>query len=93
MFPYIAVTGFIAIMALLFPSRRKQPLLWLFAFILLLIFVGLRHHVGMDWNNYLMMIKLPVAHWSRQRNIQNPCMQRCCGLQENWGLECTAAIW
>ena len=57
MFPYIAVTGFIAIMALLFPSRRKQPLLWLFAFILLLIFVGLRHHVGMDWNNYLIMIK------------------------------------
>lgn len=57
MFPYIAVTCFVASMAFLFPARRVQPLPWLFAFTVLLVFVGLRHHVGMDWNNYLIMIE------------------------------------
>jgi hypothetical protein len=26
------------------------------AFLVLVVFVGLRHKVGMDWNNYLLMI-------------------------------------
>jgi hypothetical protein len=54
--PYFAVTGFVAFMALAMPTRRVNNLAWVFAFVLVLIFVGLRHHVGMDWNNYLRMI-------------------------------------
>lgn len=36
-------------------SSIIQPL-WVSAFALLVIFVGLRHNVGMDWNNYLVMM-------------------------------------
>jgi hypothetical protein len=33
---------------------------WAIAFIVLVLFVGLRHKVGMDWNNYLLMISRVV---------------------------------
>jgi len=44
-------------MAAVAPQHRRSPFLWSIAFIVLTIFVGLRHHVGMDWNNYLHMIQ------------------------------------
>lgn len=56
MLPYFYVTGFIAFMAFISPARRVHFFAWGMAFLVLLIFVGLRHHVGMDWNNYLYMI-------------------------------------
>ncbi|NJM31897.1 MAG: EpsG family protein [Limnobacter sp.] len=33
-------------------ARDDEPI-WKFAFVLLVFFIGFRHHVGMDWNNYL----------------------------------------
>ncbi|MCL4722405.1 MAG: EpsG family protein, partial [Gammaproteobacteria bacterium] len=57
MFPYIAITSVIGMLALVSPQRRTSAFLWLSAFLVLLIFVGLRHKVGMDWNNYLYMIQ------------------------------------
>ncbi len=56
MLPYFLVTAPIALMAIISPVNRRVPLIWASAFVILLIFIGLRHHVGMDWNNYLRMI-------------------------------------
>lgn len=56
MLPYFLVTVPIALMAVMMPMYRRGPLLWGLAFVVIVVFVGLRHHVGMDWNNYLFMI-------------------------------------
>lgn len=41
----------------LVPRRDKlNSFVWFLAFCILVVFVGLRHKVGMDWNNYLVMI-------------------------------------
>lgn len=56
MWPFYAVAAPIALIAMFAPARRLFPLLWGIAFLVLLVFVGLRHHVGMDWNNYIGMI-------------------------------------
>lgn len=57
MLPYIIVSAVIAFAALIFPQKRPNPIAWLATYVMLLIFVGLRHKVGMDWNNYLLMIQ------------------------------------
>lgn len=57
MLPYLLVTAPVAVMAVVSPLYRRFPLIWGSAFLVLLIFIGLRHHVGMDWNNYLWMIR------------------------------------
>lgn len=57
MLPYFFVTIPIALMAVVTPMYRRTPFLWGIAFVVVLVFVGLRHHVGMDWNNYLYMIQ------------------------------------
>lgn len=57
MLPYLLVTAPVAVMAVVSPLYRRFPLIWGSAFLVLLIFIGLRHHVGMDWNNYLWMIQ------------------------------------
>ncbi len=51
MFPYLTITLLAALGALGPSQLRKGP--WWAMFLLLVLFVGLRHHVGMDWNNYL----------------------------------------
>ncbi len=56
MWPYIATASLIGCAALFSGSRRPNTVAWLLTFILLVAFVGLRHKVGMDWNNYLRMI-------------------------------------
>jgi len=41
-------------------SNRRgffNTLIWISGFLTIIIFVGLRHKVGMDWNNYLLMIE------------------------------------
>lgn len=53
---YFVVMLALMLPAILLPQRKPSPVAWAFAFILLLLFVGLRHKVGMDWNNYLVMI-------------------------------------
>lgn len=57
MLPYLLVTAPVAVMAVLSPLYRRYPLIWGSVFLILLVFIGLRHHVGMDWNNYLWMIR------------------------------------
>lgn len=57
MIPYVSVTGLVGLIALLAPGRRPFPPLWGLMFVILVLFVGLRHHVGMDWNNYLLMLE------------------------------------
>lgn len=56
MWPYLALGGFLSSAALIGRVHRPVWLLWSFAFLSIVLFVGLRHHVGMDWNNYLRMI-------------------------------------
>jgi len=57
MLPYLLVTAPVAVMAVVSPLYRRYPLIWGSVFLILLLFIGLRHHVGMDWNNYLWMIE------------------------------------
>lgn len=54
MLPYFLVFAPVAVMA---PQQRVPPAIWAAMFLVILAFVGLRHHVGMDWNNYLFMIE------------------------------------
>jgi hypothetical protein len=62
MLPYLLLTTAIALVAILFPQRRPDPLAWGLAFVVLVLFVGLRHKVGMDWNNYLIMARYVDGH-------------------------------
>lgn len=55
---YIALALLIAVPATFSDRKRVESLLWLCAGLLIVIFIGLRHHVGMDWNNYLRMIQV-----------------------------------
>ena len=56
MTPYLAIMAVFALLAVLAPRRKPDRMMWALAFIVLVVFVGLRHKVGMDWNNYLVMI-------------------------------------
>lgn len=56
MTPYLVVMIAFAVLAVLAPQRKPDRLTWALAFVVLVAFVGLRHKVGMDWNNYLVMI-------------------------------------
>ena len=55
MFPYIITAGLLALLAVLGKPYREIRVIWWLVFVLLIVFVGLRHNVGMDWNNYLGM--------------------------------------
>lgn len=57
MLPYLLLVGFFAMMAVLSGQGRANPAMLAIGFVITLVFVGLRHHVGMDWNNYLAMIE------------------------------------
>lgn len=57
MWPYFTITGTIALIAFIAPQKRLYPALWALMFFVIIVFVGLRHHVGMDWSNYLIMIR------------------------------------
>jgi len=53
--PYYVVAGGLAFAAVANPRQRVNALAWTAAFFVLLIFVGFRHKIGMDWNNYVRM--------------------------------------
>lgn len=53
---YFLVMLALMVPAIFLPQRQPSRVAWAFAFILLLAFIGFRHKVGMDWNNYLFMI-------------------------------------
>jgi hypothetical protein len=56
MLPYLLLSLPVALMVLISPARRVAMIPWTGAFAVFVVFVGLRHHVGMDWNNYLLMV-------------------------------------
>lgn len=53
---YFIIMLLLVVPAILLPQRNPSRVAWVFAYLMLLVFVGLRHKVGMDWNNYLMMV-------------------------------------
>jgi len=57
MWPYFVIPGFVAFMSLISRGKQVHYYTWGLTFVALLLFVGLRHKVGMDWNNYLIMIE------------------------------------
>lgn len=57
MWPFFLVSGSFFAASTLLPQRRPGVVAWFMAFAILVLFVGLRHKVGMDWNNYLLMIQ------------------------------------
>lgn len=65
MLPYFLVYSPLAYMATIAPARRVHVFSWVLMFLLIVVFVGLRHHVGMDWNNYLhMIVRANRGDWS-----------------------------
>lgn len=52
---YLIIMLLLVLPAILLPQRHPSRVAWAFAYLMLLVFVGLRHKVGMDWNNYLVM--------------------------------------
>ncbi len=56
MWPFVAMASLVAVAATTGGARRPQRVIWFASLVLFTIFVGLRHKVGMDWNNYLRMI-------------------------------------
>ena len=57
MLPYYLLIVPIAAIAAASSRRRPDPVAWSLSFLAIVVFVGLRHHVGMDWNNYLIIIQ------------------------------------
>ncbi|MFN3845081.1 MAG: EpsG family protein [Paracoccaceae bacterium] len=73
MWPYFAVFAPIAFMSTITQPRRIYPVFWSLMFVVIVIFVGLRHHVGMDWNNYLIMIRRAnIGEWTESFNVAEP---------------------
>jgi hypothetical protein len=58
MLPYVSVASLIALIAIIFPHRKPNTIAWLLMYSVIVLFVGLRFHVGMDWNNYLHMSRV-----------------------------------
>lgn len=56
MWPYLTFIAIFAIPALLLNRQEISRPYAVLAFLAIVLFVGLRHHVGMDWNNYLRLI-------------------------------------
>lgn len=89
MLPYFLVTVPIALMAVGTPMHRRTPFLWGLAFVVILAFVGLRHHVGMDWNNYLYMIqKANFGSWWQSFTVAEPGYATLLWIagQNGWGI-------
>lgn len=89
MLPYYLVFAPIALMGVVAPPRRVYPLVWASTFVVLLVFVGLRHHVGMDWNNYLIMIqRANVGGWAESFRASEPGYATLLWIsgQAGWGI-------
>lgn len=56
MWPFLIFTGVFSVAALLSDNKKPNLFAWALFMALYVFFIGLRHSVGMDWNNYLRMI-------------------------------------
>ena len=57
MWPYLSLFAMPTIFGLTNRRGFFNDFLWVAGFFAIILFVGLRHKVGMDWNNYLLMIE------------------------------------
>jgi len=64
---YILLTFLVAV-AILREGRDPGKVLWFISAVFLVLFVGLRHKVGMDWNNYIYMTRW-IAHAPFERAL------------------------
>lgn len=64
MFPYVATFFFTALFALLQPVNKpwKSLGVWIPVALYFIVFIGLRHSVGSDWNNYYNMFYYDAAN-------------------------------
>jgi len=67
---------------------RSSAVVWTFTGVLLTIFVGWRHHVGGDWNNYLRRFQ-EIADLSFSATIErsDPGYQFLVYVMSHWGFE------
>lgn len=73
MAPYFILFFPIALIAALAPSRRIYLYFWAIIFFVIVVFVGLRHNVGIDWNNYLLMIeRANLGSWIDSFQVSEP---------------------
>jgi hypothetical protein len=57
MWPYFVIPVFIAVISIFSRGNQIERSTWVLVLLSTVFFVGLRHKVGMDWNNYLIMIE------------------------------------
>lgn len=74
MWPFLVFGGIFAGAATFGRPGKPAALPWVAMFLLTVVFVGLRHHVGMDWNNYLRMIyAVNISRdWSQALSVSEP---------------------
>ncbi|MEL1251546.1 EpsG family protein [Aurantiacibacter gilvus] len=74
MWPFLVFGGIFSTAATFGRPGKPSPMPWVAVFLLTVIFVGLRHHVGMDWNNYLRMIyAVDISRdWSQAISVSEP---------------------
>ncbi|MCB2085759.1 MAG: EpsG family protein [Sphingomonadaceae bacterium] len=74
MWPYLALGGVLTSLAIFRLRNQSTSFAWGIVFVLLVLFVGLRHHVGMDWSNYLRMLHdvRVSASWSEALIVAEP---------------------
>lgn len=74
MVPFMMFALPFAFAAIIGGQRRPDRFMWLLAAVSVILFVGLRHKVGMDWNNYLRMIFKAenVADWQDLLDVSEP---------------------
>jgi len=87
MTPYFVLTGAIVLAGILFPVRTPNRLAWGAAFVALVLFTGLRHKVGMDWNNYLHMSELVASRsWWQALDVAEPAYATLLWMSSRLGL-------
>ncbi len=57
MWPYLSLFTIPTLMGLTNRRGFFNNFIWVGSFVTIFLFIGLRHKVGMDWNNYLLMIE------------------------------------
>jgi hypothetical protein len=90
-FSYFVLYLFSSVIAISIANRqtiRSHTLVWTFTGMLLTIFIGWRHHVGGDWNNYLRRFQ-QIADLSFSDTIakSDPGYQFIVYIMNDWGFD------
>ena len=96
MWPFLAFGGLFAAGGTFGRPGNPPRFLWIGLFLITVVFVGLRHHVGMDWNNYLRMIyavsNAPTFFDIFRYAEPLYAMLLWIGVQSGWGIYATNLI-